>query len=160
MTTRLIHQYSGQGTEMTTERYRVNPSNVVFDTFEDGEAAVINLVTGTYYSLTGSAPVLWPRFVEGISSDELIAFASNIYNTTNRSLVASVEAFVAELVREGLIEVDNNPMLTSDASAAPEVAGATFVEPKVERFDDLQELILLDPVHDVSDLGWPHAQVS
>ena len=32
---------------------------------------------------------------------------------------------------------------------------AEFSTPLVEKYTDMAELILLDPVHDVSALGWP-----
>jgi hypothetical protein len=34
-----------------------------------------------------------------------------------------------------------------------------FEPPLLEKFDDLQDLILLDPVHEVlEEEGWPHAR--
>ena len=32
---------------------------------------------------------------------------------------------------------------------------ATFEAPTLDRFDDLQGLLLIDPIHDVGDAGWP-----
>jgi hypothetical protein len=32
---------------------------------------------------------------------------------------------------------------------------AGWIEPTLEVFTDLQDLILVDPIHDASDLGWP-----
>jgi hypothetical protein len=26
----------------------------------------------------------------------------------------------------------------------------------LSRFDDMQEMLLLDPIHDVAETGWPH----
>ena len=31
-----------------------------------------------------------------------------------------------------------------------------YVPPQIERFTDMQELLLLDPIHEVDDTGWPH----
>ena len=28
--------------------------------------------------------------------------------------------------------------------------------PALERFTDMEDLLLLDPVHDVEEMGWPH----
>ena len=33
--------------------------------------------------------------------------------------------------------------------------GGAFTEPVLEEFDDLKDLLLLDPVHDVAEAGWP-----
>ncbi|MCU1244771.1 MAG: hypothetical protein JWN02_681, partial [Acidobacteria bacterium] len=32
--------------------------------------------------------------------------------------------------------------------------------PRLERYTDMQEIILLDPVHKVDSQGWPHAAPS
>jgi hypothetical protein len=32
---------------------------------------------------------------------------------------------------------------------------ARFVEPALNKYTDMQELLLLDPVHEVSEAGWP-----
>jgi hypothetical protein len=29
----------------------------------------------------------------------------------------------------------------------------------LERYTDMQELLLLDPIHDVDESGWPHRKV-
>ena len=34
-----------------------------------------------------------------------------------------------------------------------------FEEPKLEKYSDMEDLLLLDPIHDVEDEGWPKANV-
>ena len=46
--------------------------------------------------------------------------------------------------------------------AAADVGGVErvpYVPPVLEKFTDMQDLILLDPVHEVSERGWPHAAI-
>jgi hypothetical protein len=31
-----------------------------------------------------------------------------------------------------------------------------YVEPEIVEFDDMQEMLLLDPIHEVKDKGWPY----
>jgi hypothetical protein len=33
------------------------------------------------------------------------------------------------------------------------------VPPVLERYTDMQELLFLDPIHDVDESGWPHRKV-
>jgi len=35
------------------------------------------------------------------------------------------------------------------------LADAPFVLPVLERYTDMQELLLIDPIHDVDETGWP-----
>jgi hypothetical protein len=37
----------------------------------------------------------------------------------------------------------------------PPEAKPTFKELSLRTFTDLQELLLLDPIHDVDEVGWP-----
>ena len=127
--------------------YRVNPANVVHDVFEDGEAAIIDLRTGTYYSLNTSGATLWPHLVDGTTVDALVAAVS-----ATGALADEIATFVVGLFAEGLIEE-----LSTDAALKANEATVTPITeaPSFERFDDLQELLLLDPIHDVGDAGWP-----
>lgn len=109
----------------------------------DGEAIVIDLVSGAYFSFTGSTTWAWESLVAGVDSQTLgESFAD----------VGGVEGFVAELVDAGLLagRLDLPP---TDAPVQPD----GLVEPLVfDRFDDLADMIKLDPVHDVSrEAGWP-----
>jgi hypothetical protein len=36
----------------------------------------------------------------------------------------------------------------------PMLPGA-FQPPTLESYNDMQDLLLLDPIHDVDDMGWP-----
>jgi hypothetical protein len=150
---------------MTDSRYHVDAANVVHDVFDDGEAAVINLATGSYYSLTGSASFLWPALVEGATIQELVAAAVQRYSGDPLAVESAMRLFAEHLVKEGLVSTrpagDRPGAAPSGVqAAAPGELRPPFEEPRLERFDDLQELILLDPVHDVTDLGWPHAPAS
>jgi hypothetical protein len=72
----------------------------------------------------------------------------------NDALQGEVEAFVGELVAAGLLE----PFGEGDAPASePVIAGpGDYQPPCLEKFEDMSDLIMLDPVHDVSDVGWPY----
>ncbi|MBN2286366.1 MAG: hypothetical protein JXI43_07950, partial [Tissierellales bacterium] len=32
----------------------------------------------------------------------------------------------------------------------------SFKKPVIDKFEDMQEMLLLDPIHEVNDQGWPH----
>jgi hypothetical protein len=138
---------------MIISGYRVNATHVVSDVFEDGEAAVIDLRTGAYFSLNPTAALLWPLLVEGSTTESLVAHA-DASTDGGPEVGPAVESFVAALVTEGLVEE------VADVDESPPPADGTprqqFVPPELQRFDDLQELLLLDPIHDVTDQGWPH----
>ena len=125
---------------MDDERYEINDPAVVADDI-DGMAVIINLETGAYFSGTASSAEAWAAVAAGASSAELAA--------AMRLPASAVAAFVAHLVGEGLLR---------PRSAAPDAwsAGSATGQLALDRFDDLEDLLLLDPVHDVTGQGWPH----
>ena len=71
---------------------------------------------------------------------------------------ASARTFLASLEGLGLVaEGEAAPDALPPAPARPAVRRA-FCEPRVETFSDLQDLFLVDPIHDVDEAGWPHAK--
>lgn len=123
---------------------RANRPEVIDETFE-GEAVLVNLESGCYYALTPEGTSVWNLISEGRSLDSLLA------STTGES--DGVREFVAALLEEALLvegEADLGPAAEQTALDAA---------PKFERFTDMQDLLLLDPIHDINlDAdGWPVA---
>jgi hypothetical protein len=36
--------------------------------------------------------------------------------------------------------------------------GESYLQPSFEKYSDMQEMLLLDPIHEVSEAGWPHKE--
>jgi hypothetical protein len=64
---------------------------------------------------------------------------------------------VHELVQSGLIAPSDETSLPPVEEAERADQPEPFVAPRLERYTDMQEIILLDPVHKVDSQGWPHA---
>ncbi len=142
------------GTRM--QRYVTNPQ-AIHETI-DGETIIIDLSTGTYFSLLGAAPTIWNALAAGATTGELIAAVEQAYATDAVDVGSDVESFLRMLEGDQLIAT------TSDdgaASAADSASGAAkrlpYVQPKLEKYTDMQDIIMLDPVHEVDSRGWPHA---
>jgi hypothetical protein len=52
-----------------------------------------------------------------------------------------------------LTPVDREPVPVESARAMK--AAGEYRSPAIERFDDLEELLVLDPIHEVDEAGWP-----
>lgn len=129
---------------------RGNP--IVHETL-DGEAVIINLVSGTYYSLQGIGAILWQDVVASTTAGDLGRRLVAEADLAPDAARAAVDQFVAGLYGEALIAVDPAP-----ANATPAVAdlpGDLGQALTLQRFTDVQELLALDPVHDVDEVGWP-----
>jgi Coenzyme PQQ synthesis protein D (PqqD) len=126
---------------------------VVSRQFED-EIILANLETGIYYSLTGAAADIWLGIQCGATPADIAeAFATSGANG-GEDTRPIVERFVDQLLAEKVVLPHGGGLPPERQPWAPQF-GNPFSEPLLERFDDLRELLLLDPVHDVTDAGWP-----
>ena len=140
-----------------TSGFRVNSPNVIHETIE-GEVILIDLKTGTYYSLRDAGAAAWQAIQNGAGEDGIAVELRSRYDGSDEQIQDAVRRLLAELEREGLIRADEGqaaPAATPSAS----VNGAgrlPFAAPVLEKHTDMQDLILLDPVHEVGAEGWPH----
>jgi hypothetical protein len=132
--------------------YRINSPQIVHETI-DGETIIIDFESGSYYSVREVANQIWTWIGEGTYVDQIVAQASNHYTGTQVEIESAVRAFIASLAEAALI-------VATEPSALPstlvQTSGeAPFSPPILERYTDMQDLLLLDPIHEVDEQGWP-----
>ncbi len=135
----------------------MNTPTVVSETV-DGEVVMIHLGNGNYYSLRSTGAAIWGAIDAGVSVG---AIAESLAATSHNGfdVGALVAGFVDELRAEELVVADAG----TDQTRRPESSGTLRVDhfeaPVLEKFTDMQHLILLDPVHEVDEAeGWPHTR--
>lgn len=123
-----------------------------------GEVVIINLATGAYYSLDGVGATIWSTLLEGADEATIIAAILQRYSGDEATIAGSVRSLLGELVAQDLIAPgdDATALAPVGDSPAPAVAPRPFVSPVLHTYTDMQELIALDPIHEVDDTGWPH----
>ena len=131
----------------------INRESVSSD-FVDGEVVAIHLATGLYYSLRGPAARLWqgldkPRDEAGLS--QMLAAQ---FDVSAEQAAKDVAVFIQQLLAEQLILATETP--ADPEPAVPAGERRPYAVPQLERFADLQDLLLLDPIHEVGEQGWPH----
>jgi len=128
--------------------YAVNGPDVISEDF-DGEMVILNLANGRYFGLRGIASQIWSCIGEGHKPNTILASIA----ASQPSLVESSESFLAQLVELDLIVQRKDDTGASTASINSLWAAEA---PRIEVFDDLAELLLADPIHDVDEqAGWP-----
>jgi hypothetical protein len=137
----------------------INVPHVVHETI-DGETILIHLGTGAYYSLDGVGATIWGLLAAGASGGELTAAIESRYDAEPAQVERTVQLLVEELLREELLAPAPQGF---EAPPAPvevaETSGAPFVAPVLHKYTDMQEFMLVDPIHDVdAEAGWPHAK--
>ena len=115
-------------------RYNLAGPDVVHEEF-DGEIVVLNLQSGQYFGLNEPGAALWMAIQSGGDPHAVSAMHG--------------AAFAEKLVNLGLI-------VATDEAATPAQAQDFATAPSIEAYDDLSDLILADPIHDVDEeRGWP-----
>lgn len=125
--------------------YRISSAQIAHQNI-DGEVIVIRFDTGSYFSLNGSAAELWQMLDRPQTVRSLCARFANSNEAAERTL----QKFVDELSAEGLVErVTTSPARVENGAKLP------FSAPVLEKYSDMQHLLLADPMHDVEEAGWP-----
>jgi|RhiMetdeSRZDD1v2_1073273.scaffolds.fasta_scaffold05486_6 coenzyme PQQ synthesis protein D (PqqD) len=138
----------------------VSSPQVIHETI-DGEVIVINLGTGSYYSLRDSAAEIWGLIQRpgGVQATALVDALAARFDAPPDQLEAVVRPFLATLAEEELVAPTTGAGEPVAATARWASGGderkLVFVPPSLEKFTDMQDLVLLDPVHEVDETGWP-----
>jgi hypothetical protein len=138
--------------------YRINTPYIVSEVFVDDEAAIINLKTGNYYSLNKTATEIWSQIEKGAALTEITNFISDNFDVQDPFFGTEVTRFVEKLVDEGLIVAEETNGSTRNGgtrnSAADTKSKKVYETPVLECYADMQELLLLDPIHEVEETNW------
>ena len=142
---------------MSNQRFRVNTPTVTHETI-DGEAVIINLDSGNYYSLVEVGSFIWGLIEKGASASEVQRVILQTYQGDAANIDRCVQELLAQLQQENLIvPVDGAEALdlTESVPSNNSHEKPSFDPPFLHKYSDMQELLLLDPIHDVDDAGWP-----
>lgn len=133
---------------------RINTPGVVHETV-DGEVVIVNLDNGLYFSTDQLGTSVWGLLAEGTPTDAILDWVHDAYGDADPAIGADVTAFLAQLEHNALVvPVERPPEPEPNSVATP--APANYVRPELQIYSDMEELLLLDPVHDVGEAGWPN----
>jgi len=136
------------------QRFRIDAENVVHETV-DGEVIAIDLTNGSYYSLSGSGPAIWGLLAVGGDEEEIAAALAVRFDGDPARIRSEVAALLEELVESSLVVAVDGAAATSQPEVDCNGAKPAFEPPKLERYTDMKDYFLLDPIHEVDTAGWP-----
>jgi len=133
-------------------RFRIGPE-IVHEAV-DGEVIAIDLADGSYYSLAGSGPAIWELLGQAVSEAEISAVLTGRFEAEEAEIGSAVAALLAQLRENGLI-VSEEGTAAEPPPANGSAEKAPFEPPRLERYNDMKDYFLLDPIHEVDPAGWP-----
>jgi hypothetical protein len=140
-------------------RCAINTQDIVHESL-DGEIVIVNLKNGRYYTLLDTATTIWQGIEAGHTTRRIESDLRAQYRDEEGRISPCLAQFLQELKREGLVTMaEESPPSSSEPGGAaeerPGIGAPPFVEPVISTHVDMEGMLLLDPVHDVSEKGWP-----
>ena len=110
----------------------------------DGEAIIMNLTNGAYYSMDGVGALVWEGIEQSEAGDAIAERIARRYGADAARVRADVTRLIGELVAEGLIvETDAR---AAAATASEDGAGSTaYTAPTLNKYTEMADLLALAP---------------
>lgn len=143
-----------------TDRLKINASRVSYEAI-DGEVLIINFENGNYYSLRGTGAEIWSIVEGGAAVGDIVEAIDRRYQGDRNRMQEAINKFLEELRSEALIVHENGdaPERTAVPHSGLETTAGeerpAFEIPLMEKHSDVQDLLVLDPIHEVDETGWP-----
>lgn len=125
----------------------------------DGETMLVRLDTGNYYSMNQTGGQIWSLIEKEVAEDQIVSEFTALYGT-DKNITEQIRLFIRQLIAEDLIFPNGNSPEAKIAFEPDSLQKLTdsFEPPLISKYSDMQELLILDPIHDVSDAGWPNTK--
>ena len=110
----------------------------------DGEAILINLGTGAYYSIESTGGFIWSLIERRLALQDVVRAVTEHYDVAPDRAEADVLRLCEELQTEGLLVVSDS---TAQSGTAPQLPAmrAPYETPAIEKYTDMAEMFALDP---------------
>ena len=128
-----------------------NTPDVVFENFGD-EIILLHLQSGSYYTLNPTAMYYWECVSQGVAPADAAERLQADY--PDSPAAADLEVLLSEFLAENLLRPSATRRAIGEITIAT-VLPPKYLGPEMTRYNDLTEMLLLDPVHDVGEAGWP-----
>jgi len=140
-----------------SERYRIDEAHIVSEII-DGEAIIVNLANGYYYSLDPPAAEIWGWLQSGWTVSEIVSVIQDRYDCSGADPETAVRALIGTLIADELVvsRPDPGDLPEIERGAEGSAEKRLFRAPSLQRFEDMRGFLLVDPIHEVDDAGWPH----
>ena len=111
----------------------------------DGEAIIMNLTNGAYYSMDGVGAAAWEMIEQGCTLDEIERGITGSYAVDDSRAGADLGRLVKELMGEGLILAEDGRLQVPSVKAAARSDRLAYQPPSLNKHTEMADLLALDP---------------
>ena len=137
---------------MKTSNYRINDKAVTLERIE-GEVVIISFSSGKFYSSKGTGADILSLYKNATSNSSIEAILKENY-TEFDSENSGLEAFTKNLIALQII-IENTQQTAATYNLPNDLKRDSWVKPELHIHDEIHGLLLVDPIHDTNDQGWP-----
>lgn len=131
--------------------YKINEEKMFAD-ISDGIAIIINGESGIYYGMNGFGTAVFENLVKGAPVDVIVNELKKIPNIPN-DIEARFQVFLQAILDKELL-IPSDEVFTGEIFINFDAATEEFAL-NVSEYNDAQELLLADPIHEVKEeTGW------
>ena len=136
-----------------------NVKNKVAGDVIEAEAVIMDLGTGRYFSAGNSGAYIWSCIEAGFNQTQISDALVSAYQIDAEEAERAVTHFAEQLIANRLVvPVDALEASSASLGTLPASPDESFKFPELMVYDDMQDLLLLDPIHESDDdAGWPKA---
>lgn len=109
----------------------------------DGEAIIMNLTNGAYYSVDAVGAVIWQWVDEEQSVATIIERLTAAFPQSAAAIKVDVNAFMSQLLADGLVHEGSSgfPSPVDNSHKMP----AAYSAPALNKYTEMADLLALDP---------------
>jgi hypothetical protein len=133
--------------------FRIDSNRFAHETVDD-EVILIDMDEGNYFSMRESAAAIWQLLEQGRSSTEIVSELERATGVDSRQIQPEVNALLDQLIKERIVCLE--PGSNQQDSDQIAISITEYSTPKLEKFTEMQDLLTLDPIHEVDETGWPN----
>ena len=120
----------------------------------DGEVIIISFTSGQFFSARGSGADVLSLLKAGLPSRSILEILSAHYSNFEYEH-SGLDTFISSLLAEGIIQ-ETVETIDSDTFQLPnDLARSHWSKPELLIHDEIHGLLLVDPIHETNDEGWP-----
>jgi hypothetical protein len=141
--------------KQSEDRFTANSPRMIFETI-DQDTVVIDTESGVYFNVGGSGSLIFQMLASGVTLPAASTHLATQYAMDAGELQPIVATFAAQLLAEELIVPTEAEAGMTTPPQLPANGHAPFTPPVLNKFTDMADLLLVDPIHEVDERGWPH----
>ena len=111
----------------------------------DGEAIIMNLTNGAYYSMDGVGATAWEMIEQGCTLEEIERGIAGSYAVDASRAGTDLGRLVKELMGEGLILAEDGRVQALDVKAPTRSDRLAYQPPSLNKHTEMADLLALDP---------------